>query len=300
MSDVFEITKAGWIYLLYTSNTYKIGNTENLFLRMGQYPADSIILHHKFANGNLNKIENDLKKIFRIQFTPREDLGKEYFDGNSNSMISIIDLYFKDHVLNESQDHESVTQQETIKVTKEKIPKIVKVKTVYVAEDPAIIVSKYINENLTKYSGTVITCSQFYKDFKAWNITNKFKLMNFLAVSKHLKRQYKVIFETKTFDTQFEQVFIFPNLLPKETKDTDEEIIINFIENHCISTNNNSDMTPTKDIYNASFVKSSIFNGRNQAWFSLNLSKYTRFVSAKIKTAQFRDIPFVKGLKLKN
>lgn len=207
MSDVVEITKKGWIYLLYTSNAYKIGRTCDFIQRMKQYPKDTLILYCKFTTSEkLVEIEDDLKKIFRIQFTPRDDIGTEYFDGNSDSMISIIYLYFKENVGDENKNHKKFVQE--------------------------------IKKKKTKSA--------------------------------------------------------------QKKSNTDKDIILYFIEKYCIATNDNSDMTRTKEVY-IEFKKSTMFNGCDQAWFSLNMSKYGNFQSKQCKKRnENRDVLFIKGLKLKN
>lgn len=68
---------------------YKIGKTKRLKSRLKKYPKNSDIILFIKVN-NCDKIEEILLKIFNKTYIQRNEYGKEYFEGNLNSMIQLI------------------------------------------------------------------------------------------------------------------------------------------------------------------------------------------------------------------
>jgi hypothetical protein len=74
-------------------NVFKIGRTINFKSRMCDYPRGSKIV--KVTNiFDATKAEKELLLIFEKTFLQRKDIGKEYFEGQSNQMGTVIDIYF--------------------------------------------------------------------------------------------------------------------------------------------------------------------------------------------------------------
>lgn len=89
-------TNNNFIYLLKerefmktNENVYKIGKTSGLRNRMGDYPKGSKICG-VFACKDHDKSEKEILTVFDCLFNTREDIGKEYFEGNVLKMTEII------------------------------------------------------------------------------------------------------------------------------------------------------------------------------------------------------------------
>ena len=91
--------KINYIYLLQerefiktNENIYKIGksNAKNL-TRFKQYPKNSVLLFQSICN-NCNIMEKIIIKVFKKKFIRRKDIGNEYFEGDYEKMINIINL----------------------------------------------------------------------------------------------------------------------------------------------------------------------------------------------------------------
>ena len=93
-----KLTQSNYIYLLRErefvrsdENVYKIGRTsQDPGKRFASYPKDSEILLVK-STDNCKEKETALLSIFRTKYTPRKDIGAEYFQGNVNDMIKTIE-----------------------------------------------------------------------------------------------------------------------------------------------------------------------------------------------------------------
>lgn len=103
--------KTNYIYLLQLQksvkakeNIYKIGMTkQNNLKRFHQYPKGSILLFQTICK-NCNNMERKIINIFKNKFTRRKDFGNEYFEGDYNTMIDIINQTVKQE-FNESQNN---------------------------------------------------------------------------------------------------------------------------------------------------------------------------------------------------
>lgn len=112
----------GFIYLVHTrefinsdQNIYKIGRTRNLTRRLKSYPKGSQCLFSIQTNDEIND-ERNLIDIFKYSFIQRLDIGKEYFEGNIDKMMNIIE-----NNLNEMHNVQSYVAP--INITKKKIYK---------------------------------------------------------------------------------------------------------------------------------------------------------------------------------
>jgi len=98
-SDKFKITlkPQHYIYLLQEREfikteefVYKIGRTHQESTKRFKSYSKGSVLHIQLSCSDCVKAEKDLLVIFRTQFTPRTDIGSEYFEGNVKKMSDII------------------------------------------------------------------------------------------------------------------------------------------------------------------------------------------------------------------
>jgi hypothetical protein len=102
------IKNNGFIYIIHerefiesNKNIYKLGRTYDTTKRMGNYPKNSSYCFYRQTN-NMVDDETKLIKIFKEKFIHKKDIGYEYFEGNINDMIKIINNYLDE--LNNNQD----------------------------------------------------------------------------------------------------------------------------------------------------------------------------------------------------
>lgn len=71
---------------------YKIGKTINPKNRLSSYPKASVVYNlTKFKD--CHDTEKELLKLFETKFVKRTDIGKEYFEGDTDMMIDVIIKY---------------------------------------------------------------------------------------------------------------------------------------------------------------------------------------------------------------
>ncbi len=80
-------------HLKLNEDIYKIGRTENIDIRIKQYPPESKLLFTINSN-DLIKDERILIKLFTYYFTRQLEIGLEYFKGDLLKMISLIQHFF--------------------------------------------------------------------------------------------------------------------------------------------------------------------------------------------------------------
>jgi len=87
--------KNGWVYILKerefvktNENVVKIGRTANKKTRMKKYPKGSEVLECIEVDNTI-LTENNLKHVFQEKFTIRNDIGKEYFEGDIHEMLQV-------------------------------------------------------------------------------------------------------------------------------------------------------------------------------------------------------------------
>ena len=83
-----------YLYLIHPRNyemknrpIYKIGRTDDLPKRLKFYPKNSVI-HKIIRVKNCHFSERKLINSFKMNFTHRSDIGREYFEGDCSDMIS--------------------------------------------------------------------------------------------------------------------------------------------------------------------------------------------------------------------
>ena len=72
---------------------FKIGRTSNLKQRLGHYPACELIL--VIQSWDTRNHEKDLLKLFRKEFVIRADYGSEYFEGDMEKMMSVMNKFIQ-------------------------------------------------------------------------------------------------------------------------------------------------------------------------------------------------------------
>ncbi len=103
-----EKDKKGFIYLIQenffiNTNIYKIGRTNDIELRLKNYPKNSNLIFVINVNEQ-NEIETILIRIFKKIFIYKNEYGKEYFEGNKDDMIKEILKYLEFRKLYENYE----------------------------------------------------------------------------------------------------------------------------------------------------------------------------------------------------
>ena len=120
-----------YIYLLQerefiktNENIYKIGKTkqENL-KRIGNYDNGSILIC-QFRCNDCNKLEKELKTLFREKYDLQKDIGNEYFKGNCDDMRDDIYNYIKNEIRKESIVIDDVIDDDETIISKEHLNEI--------------------------------------------------------------------------------------------------------------------------------------------------------------------------------
>ena len=77
---------------------YKLGKTKQPNQnRFAQYPKESVLLYHRICH-SCHNIEKQLIQRFKEVFTQRTDIGSEYFEGDSFTMMEHMDsAVYQDH-----------------------------------------------------------------------------------------------------------------------------------------------------------------------------------------------------------
>jgi hypothetical protein len=108
------------IYLLQTrefinTSVYKLGKTTKpLLIRFNQYPNGSRLLL-QMACLDCDYCEKKLLEIFRTKYKNRTEYGREYFEGDSNSMTrDIFDFIMDKYNINTGKEVEIIKPTETV------------------------------------------------------------------------------------------------------------------------------------------------------------------------------------------
>lgn len=87
---------SGYIYIVIEreflqskQDVAKIGGTSNIITRMSNYPKNSRLIYCEFVN-NFYKTETIVFECFKKTFKQRLDIGREYFEGSFDSMVTQI------------------------------------------------------------------------------------------------------------------------------------------------------------------------------------------------------------------
>ncbi len=97
----FEESKKGYINIIQVreflnKNIYKIGRTGDVKTRINGYPKNSKLLFIiDIDMEDLVDTETELINIFKDYFNHKNEYGREYFEGDLNEMIKIINEYLE-------------------------------------------------------------------------------------------------------------------------------------------------------------------------------------------------------------
>lgn len=78
-------------------NVIKFGRSTNVKKRISQYPKGSSLVFQKECAKHV-EAETKLIKILSYKFIQRKDYGREYFEGDADAMIDIINKYIEDPI----------------------------------------------------------------------------------------------------------------------------------------------------------------------------------------------------------
>lgn len=108
------------IYLIQTrefvrlkENTYKIGRSHNLKNRVKNYPKNSSVILTIQCNNSV-QCEKNLINIFKQKFIQKKEYGLEYFEGNMEEMIVIIENTIKENIIKENTIKENAIKENAI------------------------------------------------------------------------------------------------------------------------------------------------------------------------------------------
>lgn len=100
LPNIVEATKGdselqpGWIYLIkerefirMNENVFKIGKTKEIKNRMPAYPRDSILYQCFYCPSNIHETERFFIRTFDEKCKQRNDIGREYYEGQSHAEI---------------------------------------------------------------------------------------------------------------------------------------------------------------------------------------------------------------------
>lgn len=106
--EVFESYE--YVYLLQTpelrnTKIFKFGKTTNLMTRYKGYPQDTVI-YFVCRVSNCHHVENEILRLFKLQFIPAKTCGREYYKGDLKSMIKTINQIIDDLHVKVDDDEE--------------------------------------------------------------------------------------------------------------------------------------------------------------------------------------------------
>ncbi len=100
-----DTTNPGHIYMIQerefiktNENIYKIGKSKNIVNRMPAYPKHSKIFLIFYIPYNVNKLEKYIIENCDKIFICRSDIGREYYECSSNSMIQLLETIMKTYI----------------------------------------------------------------------------------------------------------------------------------------------------------------------------------------------------------
>jgi hypothetical protein len=275
---------AGIIYLLHErefikSNVhiYKIGKTQNVKGRLGGYPKHSRLMFSMFTT-RLDTMETELIAILTDKFQHRQDIGKEYFEGNPFEMMMIIVTYLGDH--NRYDEIIPISEKEEISM-----------KINNANNDQTRILCEYVNQKRENLSSCIIKSTSFFDDISHWMITNNYKTkLTMSKLHKDLSELYGVIKTNHKFEDCVDIALNFPDLyqpiqpLPQH----DHTIsVMNFIDANRVTFNNK--IIKSKEVFDQMLVW---FNERGintRITFNKMIAIITKSFSVTNKPQMFDD-----------
>jgi hypothetical protein len=195
---------------------YKVGESLNILHTMSLYEKGSqlhILVH---VNNSYKAHQEILWQLMKYDcVTQRDDIGREYFQGNLYTILNVVSLNaimfgkFKELKYTARLDeHDSDSVRES-KDTSKKTENVVNTKPDNNIEDPVVIISEYLTDNIRTLEGQTIKAISFYKTvMNESNLPMRFHYSMFTEIM----RKHKI----KECDTVHGPVFIFPVVQSKK------------------------------------------------------------------------------------
>lgn len=181
---------SGYIYAIHVrefirthENIIKIGRTEDIIQRFGDYPKGSRLLYTIYVSDQ-RQAEYNLIISMRQHFINRRDIGREYFQGNITTMIQ--------HMM------------QTVSIPVDHfapLPLLPQPKK-EIIKDTDVIIRLFMEEYKERYEEKVVKSSQFYDDFMLWKKDQQAiqKSISHKRFSSGLKELYGAKLKSHRFD----------------------------------------------------------------------------------------------------
>ena len=141
-----------------------------------------------------------MKHVFKELFESRTDIGSEYFQGDVQTMIDMINKIVKEHEVTEP-DLECSRSQET---------------------DVAVVVDQYMQLNKTHFSGKTLRGKDIHRAFTEWIHQNYHDIsISHTLLSRMLINNHNVLTKVQRFESGVDQAFLFPNFHSVNNGDAD-------------------------------------------------------------------------------
>jgi hypothetical protein len=184
----------GNIYLIHErefvrlgENVYKIGRTDDVKRRLSQYPKGSRLLFSVYTCDCLTA-ERDLIRRFKSTFKHREDIGREYFEGDYHDMINII----IDYVTNQQpivDDDDSNDDDDDSKDIK---------------QDLTMVIMEYVELHSENLAGKHVRSRMLFQGFVNWLKERRYNVpITHLKFVREMKRLYGAKDFTHHFDDDY-------------------------------------------------------------------------------------------------
>lgn len=184
-------------------NVYKIGRTDNVKRRLAQYPKGSRLLFSIYTPDCLTA-ERELIRHFKGAYRHREDIGREYFQGESHCMINVITDYVTEQLRNivvidtDSDSMETATAK----------------------QDVSVVLMEYVAENGDALSGQHVRSRVLLEGFMLWLKDRRYVVsITHSKLVRELNRLYGTKDSTHYFDDEFgvgvEHCVSFPYFLAR-------------------------------------------------------------------------------------
>ncbi len=184
-------------------NVYKIGRTDNVKRRLAQYPKGSRLLFSIYTPDCLTA-ERELIRHFKGAYKHREDIGREYFQGESHCMINVITEYVTAQLRNTVVID---TDSDSMEVVAAK-------------QDVSLVLMEYVTENGDALSGQHVRSRVLLEGFMLWLKDRRYVVsITHSKLVRELNRLYGAKDSTHYFDDEFgvgvEHCVSFPYFLAR-------------------------------------------------------------------------------------
>jgi hypothetical protein len=204
--------KSGHLYLIWErefiksgEKLFKIGRTDNIRRRLTQYPKGSRLLFSIYTPDCLTA-ERELIRKFKSTFDPRTDIGREYFGGESHTMIEIISEYVTNQLQNIIVIDEDIDSMDSAAQD--------------IKQDLTVAVMEYVTSMTGSLSGKKIRSRVVYKQFIDWIQEKRYHVVvTHTKLTRELSRLYRTTESTFYFDDDdgvgIEHCIAFPYMLAR-------------------------------------------------------------------------------------